>query len=127
MRALTPLTLLTAIAVACAPGRHPVAMAASPVRDSVAHAEPVAGSCEAPHYPRELSEAGISGYAIVDFVIDTTGMAVPSTVVAVQVTHPGFARPAEQAVLTCRYRPERVNGTRVPIRVRQRVSFDIMR
>jgi TonB family protein len=86
-----------------------------------------ASSCEAPRYPQDLRESGLSGRVLISFVIDTTGHAERNSIEVVSSTHPGFINPAIQAVLSCTYRPGVVAGVKVPVRVTQPVNFSVER
>ncbi len=78
-----------------------------------------------PRYPNLLREAGIEGTVVLRFVIDTTGIVEPSTLVVISTTHRAFEGPAREAALRSRYRPARVRGVRVRVLVQQAISFTI--
>lgn len=85
--------------------------------------EVVPGSCRAPRYPEVLRQAGIEGRVALQFVIDTLGHAEPGSVWVLAATHGLFEVPARAAVLTCRFRPGRLQGRAVRVLVRQAVNF----
>jgi protein TonB len=79
------------------------------------------------HYPEILRQAGIAGRAVIEAVLDTTGRAEAASLRVVSTSHPLFAAEAEQVILGSRYRPGRMAGRAVRVRVLVPVSFDIRR
>ena len=78
-------------------------------------------------YPDELRQQGITGEVLLEVVIDTTGRAEPESFRALRYSHLGFVRPARDAVLSSTYRPARISGTPVRVRVEIPISFSIRR
>ena len=76
-------------------------------------------------YPRKLQEKDIEGFAIVQFVVDTTGRPEPATIRTVQATHDQFGDEAEKSVRGSRYRPGRLRGVPVRVLVRQQFDFEL--
>jgi protein TonB len=89
--------------------------------------EVVAGSCIAPRYPEILRQAGIEGRVLIEFVIDTLGRAERGSLRVVNSQHQLFESPAREAVLSCRFRPGRISGRAVRVRVQQPINFQITR
>ena len=72
-----------------------------------------------PQYPFELRRDGVSGSAVVDFIVDEYGM--PRNITAVRATRPEFAQSAVSCVAHWRYRPGLVQGR--PVRVHLQVPM----
>jgi TonB family protein len=87
--------------------------------------ERVAGSCSPLLYPEALRQQGIEGRVMVEIVIDTTGRAEPDSVRARYASHLELIAPSLAVVAHCRYRPGRINGRPVRVRVRVPVNFSI--
>jgi TonB family protein len=66
-----------------------------------------------PQYPDSLRRAGVEGHAMVEFVVDTTGLADMETFGSVLSTHPRFLEEARRAVGGARFTPAVKDGRRV--------------
>jgi protein TonB len=88
---------------------------------------PVMLSHPEPRYPEILRQAGLEGRVVLEAVIDTAGRAEPGAVSVVSASNPLFGDAARQVVLGARFRPGRVAGRAVRVRVRIPVTFDIGR
>lgn len=86
-----------------------------------------AGTCIAPRYPEILRQAGIEGRVLIEFVIDTLGRAERSGLRVINSAHQLFEAPAREAVMSCRFRPGRIQGRAVRVRVQQPINFTIAR
>ena len=75
-------------------------------------------------FPPVLRASGVSGSALVEFVVDTAGRVVESTFGVVAAAHPAFAEAARAALLTAVFRPAQRNARPVRQLVRQRFEFD---
>ena len=69
----------------------------------------------APRYPSTLKRDGISGLAAVQVVIDEKGKVISATVV--KSTHPDFDRPALEAIERWTFKPAKVGGNPVKMRI----------
>ena len=100
-----------------------------PYMEAVVEERPdlIQGTCTNPVYPAMLQQAGIEGRVMFEFVIDTLGRAERSSFRTVSTTHPLFEAPARAAVLSCRFRPGRIQGRAVRVRVQQPINFTIAR
>jgi protein TonB len=87
--------------------------------------EVVPGTCLAPRYPELLRQAGLTGSVVLEFVLDTLGRAERGSLRVVRSAHPLFEAAAREAVVTCRFRPGRIRGGAVRVRVQQPVDFRI--
>lgn len=76
-----------------------------------------------PNYPLEMREQGITGEALVEFVIDQEGSVRDVSVV--HATNEAFGRAAVACVLEWKYKPATVNGVPVATRARQSFSFEL--
>jgi len=89
--------------------------------------EAIPGTCIPPSYPEILRQAGIEGRVTIEFIIDTTGRAERAGMRTIQTAHPLFEAPARAAVNTCRFRPGRISGRAVRVRVQLPVNFTMNR
>ncbi len=81
----------------------------------------------APRYPEMLRQAGIEGEVVVECVIDTLGRAEPGSIRIVSSTHSLFERPAREAVAALLFRPARLDGRVVRVRVQLPIQFRMAR
>jgi protein TonB len=81
----------------------------------------------APRYPELLRQAGIDGRVVVECVVDTAGRAEPGSVRVVAATNPLFEGPAREAVAASVFRPGRLAGRAVRVRVQVPVVFSVSR
>lgn len=116
------------------PGPGPIAPAGgllppmgSVVDVRVADVQPELLSHPALHYPDALRQAGLEGRVLVETVLDTLGRAETGSAHVVVSPHPLFDREALSVVLGSRYRPARLAGRAVRVRVRVPVTFAIRR
>jgi len=89
--------------------------------------EAIPGTCIPPTYPEVLRQAGIEGRVTIEFIIDTTGRAERAGMRTISTAHPLFEGPARAAVHTCRFRPGRISGRAVRVRVQLPVNFTMNR
>lgn len=80
----------------------------------------------APEYPPELLRRRIEGYAIVQYVVDTTGRADTTTFRVVSASHVEFAKAVKATLPFMRFRPAIVANRRVPQLVQQPFAFRIV-
>ena len=74
-------------------------------------------------YPLLLRRAGISGFVLIEFVINTSGRVEPSSIRIVRSSHKAFERSARETISASLFRPGRVWGTAVRVLVRQQIDF----
>jgi protein TonB len=77
----------------------------------------------APTYPELLRQAGLGGRVLLEAVVDTAGRVEPGSLMVIASSHPGFAAPAQRALAVTLFRPARVHGRAVRVRVRVPVDF----
>jgi len=78
-----------------------------------------------PAYPELLRQAGIQGRVVLEVVVDTTGRVDPGSLTVLSATHPGFVALARQALAATLFRPGRVHGRVVRVRVRIPIEFTL--
>ncbi len=74
-------------------------------------------------YPRILRRAGIEGRVVVEVVIDTLGRVEPGSPRVVSSSNPAFDEPALNAVREAAFRPARVRGRAVRVKLRAPIEF----
>jgi outer membrane biosynthesis protein TonB len=77
----------------------------------------------APRYPPVLQSAGIGGSVDLQYIIDTTGHAEPSSFKVLEKTHDAFVAPAKEAIAKSVFRPAKFKGAVVRQLVNQRITF----
>lgn len=76
-------------------------------------------------YPEILRQAGIEGRVLVEVVIDTLGRAERGSIRILSSTHQLFDAPARETVANSVYRPGRIAGRAVRVRVQVPLNFSI--
>jgi protein TonB len=84
----------------------------------------VAVSQPQPRFPPVLQSAGIGGYVVVQYIVDTSGHAEPSSFKVIEKTHDAFVAPAREAIMKSVYRPAKFKGEPVRQLVNQKISFN---
>lgn len=79
----------------------------------------------APRYPPELLEQRVEGQAIVQFVVDTSGRADPTSFIVIVTSHPAFARSVRDALPGMRFSAARIGATKVRQLVELPFTFNI--
>lgn len=80
-----------------------------------------------PRYPEMLRQAGIEGFVLLEFVIDTSGRVEEATLKVLQSTNRAFEGPAKIVIRRSLYRPGKVRGQAVRVLVSQQIGFTITR
>lgn len=83
---------------------------------------PVLIKVRRPVYPSKLNGTGVSGYAIIDYVIEADGRT--THVQVVEASNRYFAVSARSAVDAWKYRPAIVDGKPVALRAQQKFQFE---
>lgn len=78
-------------------------------------------------YPELMRQAGIEGRVVVEVVIDSLGRAEPGSLRIVESPQRAFNAPALSYVRRALFRPARVTGRSVRVRVRLPIDFRISR
>ncbi|MBV9773496.1 MAG: TonB family protein [Gemmatimonadetes bacterium] len=76
-------------------------------------------------YPPLLQDAGVSGKAVLQFVVDARGEVEPGSITVVSVTHEGFAEPSVKAAERFRFRPAKVGGRAVRVLISMPVQWTL--
>ena len=76
-----------------------------------------------PKYPLALKRAGITGNAIVQFIVDTSGDVRDAVVI--RSTHREFETPAIEAIMKSKFRPGKKGNAVVNARLEQPVEFTL--
>jgi len=97
--------------------------AGDPIDASLAEEAPAILAGPLPAYPEPLRQAGIEGRVVLEAVVDTLGRVEPGSVIAVTAGQPGFMAAARQALAATLFRPARVHGRAVRVRVRVPIDF----
>ncbi|MFO0234075.1 MAG: TonB family protein, partial [Burkholderiales bacterium] len=85
------------------------------------------GAQEGPAYPDILSNTGIEGQVLAQFVVDTTGRADMSTFKALKSDHELFTTSVKYALQRMRFLPAEVGGRKVKQLVEQPFQFSLNR
>ena len=83
-------------------------------------------SSDGPAYPDSLRQRLIEGWALAQFIVDTSGHA-DTTSLLVESDHPGFASAVHDALPRMRFVPAVEKGEHVPQLVMQRFIFRLNR
>ena len=78
-----------------------------------------------PVYPAMLLAAGVTGRVVLEFVVDSSGRYLESTLRIVSTDHPAFVEPARTALQQSRFRAARAQGLPTSAWVRQSVRFSL--
>jgi protein TonB len=84
---------------------------------------PVLLAARIPAYPEQLRQAGIEGRVVLEAVVDTLGRVEAGSMTVVAGTHPAFVASARQALAGALFRPGRVRGHAVRVRIRLPAQF----
>ncbi|HEY3280442.1 MAG TPA: TonB family protein [Gemmatimonadales bacterium] len=76
-----------------------------------------------PAYPDLLRQAGLEGRVVLEAVVDTTGRVEPGSIAVVAATNPAFVAAAWRALAASLFRPGRMHGHAVRVRIRLPTSF----
>ena len=82
-------------------------------------------SAPKPRYPPVMQSAGIAGRVEVQYVVDTTGHAEPSSWKVLRSSNKAFEEPAREAIMKAVFKPARIRGQAVRQLVQQAISFNI--
>jgi TonB family protein len=77
----------------------------------------------APRFPFEAKRAGVSGIAVVEFMVGKDGNV--SDAVVVQATRKDFGDAAVKCILEWKFRPGKVDGRVTEFKLRQEFPFDL--
>lgn len=69
------------------------------------------------NYPPHLRDARVSGRALVEVIVDTDGRVRPGSAKVIETSHPAFEDATLRAAERFRFRPAKIAGTIVPVKV----------
>jgi len=76
-------------------------------------------------YPRNAKLTNLSGSALVQFIVDTTGRAKPESIVCVNATYKDFADAAMSAVRLMEFTPAELEGHKIEQLVQYPIDFKL--
>ena len=103
----------------------PVVRTDQPYLESVVEERPELISHPAVHYPEILKQAGIDGHVVVEAIIDTTGHAERGSIKILSSTNQLFEQPSKEVVAASVYRPGKISGRAVRVRVQVPLNFAV--
>jgi TonB family protein len=126
---LTDSLLLAALPATTDRARPPPGDNTGPFEEDVLTTRPdiIRGTCRLPHYPESMRQAGIEGRVLLELVIDTLGRVEPGSVRVISSNHAPFEAPAIFTARSCSFRPGRIDGRAVRVRVQVPINFSISR
>jgi len=98
-----------------------------PYLESVVEERPELISHPPVHYPEILKQAGIEGHVVVEAIIDTTGHAEHGSIRILSSTNPLFEQPSKEVVAASVYRPGKISGRSVRVRVQVPLNFTVVK
>lgn len=101
----------------------PFVMGQSDVIYTKVDINPIPVKTPPPVYPLDLKRAGTSGIVVVSIVIDEAGLVTDATVV--KSTNVGFEENAVASIKKWKFKPGKVDGTPVKVRVSVPMKFDV--
>jgi len=93
--------------------------------EAVVDVRPEAEHCPSLEYPPTLRTAGVQGRVVIQFILDTTGHAVPSSLRAIESPHDSLSAVARRMALACTFRPGQVRGRPVRVLVNMPIDFTL--
>lgn len=109
------------------PGTPPMVPPQSPVDVRYVEVPPQLIGHPPLRYPDLLRQAGVEGRVVLEAVLDTTGRVEPATLRVSSGAHALFEAEARAVALASRYRPARVSGRPVRVRILLPVAFAVRR
>ncbi len=103
----------------------PVVRTDQPYLESVVEERPELISHPPVHYPEILKQAGIDGHVVVEAIIDTTGHAERGSIKILSSTNQLFEQPSKEVVAASVYRPGKISGRAVRVRVQVPLNFAV--
>jgi TonB family protein len=76
-----------------------------------------------PPYPTEMHLAGIEGQVVLQAVVDTVGRIEPNSILIVKSSNLGFDTTVREWALEARFRPGRLQGRPVRVRINLPINF----
>jgi TonB family protein len=105
-------------------GVTPVVQLRLPIRHVTQKARVKAGQ-SSPIYPTELRHAGVEGSTLLEFVVDPSGRADPTTVQVLNASAPQFVDAVLDVLPDIRFEPMYVEGCPVSVQLQQPFDFSL--
>lgn len=105
-------------------GATPVVQLRLPIRHITQRARVKAGQ-PSPIYPTELRHAGVEGSTLLEFVVDPSGRADPTTVQVLNASAPQFVDAVLDVLSDIRFEPMYVEGCPVSVQMQQPFDFSL--
>ena len=106
-------------------GRHGVGRIGGPQAPTGMNSPPELLVAAWPVYPAMLLAAGVTGRVVLEFVVDSSGRFLESSLRIVSTDDPAFVEPARIAVRRSQFRAARAGGAAVSAWVRQSIRFSL--
>ncbi|HEX7239256.1 MAG TPA: TonB family protein, partial [Longimicrobiaceae bacterium] len=78
-------------------------------------------------YPSTLKDAGVTGTAVLQFVVDTEGRVESSSVQVVSSSHDGFGSASREAAERFKFRPAKIGGRPVRVSITMPIQWKLER
>jgi len=106
-------------------GTGPVVRTDQPYLESVVEERPEMVSHPPVRYPDILRQAGIDGHVVIEAVVDTSGHVERGSIKVLSSTNQLFEQPAKEVIAGAVFRPGRISGRAVRVRIQQPFNFSL--
>lgn len=79
------------------------------------------------YYPSLLRDSRVAGRVVIEMIVDTDGRVRDGSVRVIETSHPAFGEAAVRAAERFRFRPARMGGMTVPVRVTLPIQWTVPR
>jgi protein TonB len=79
------------------------------------------------YYPSVLRDSRVAGRVVIEMIVDTDGRVRDGSVRVIETSHPAFGEAALRAAERFRFRPGKMAGTPVPVRVTLPIQWTVPR
>ena len=76
-------------------------------------------------YPSVLRDGRVAGRVVVELIVEADGRVRPNSAQVVEATHPAFGEATLRAVERFRFRPAKMGGVPVPVRVTIPINWTV--
>jgi protein TonB len=76
-------------------------------------------------YPSIMRDSRVAGRVVVELIVDVDGRVRPNSATVVEATHPAFGEATLRAVERFRFRPAKMGGVPVPVRVTIPINWTV--
>jgi periplasmic protein TonB len=106
-------------------GTGPVVRTDQPYLESLVEERPEMVSHPPVRYPDILRQAGIDGHVVIEAVVDTSGHVERGSIKVLSSTNQLFEQPAKEVIAGAVFRPGRISGRAVRVRIQQPFNFSL--